>query len=226
MFASDGIDDERKPCAEEIYELATNASNLRQEADRRGAADVLRDMAMSTDRLGAALRRLRGQWEAVEKPTHQRTRSIKEWLLVYTEPTYDVRDEKGNLHTITRAEAAEKAYQEERARHDGWHQRELQRLMTHLSDLPAVRDAITIQAAKWGMKDAADKAGPSSATGWTRTATGAQGRSGRRCRAPTGRGPRSARPATAAASRRSPTRRTVAAWPTTWTSACTATSRR
>lgn len=162
----DGHDDQHaKPCAEELYELATNASNLRQEADRRGAADVLRDMAMSTDRLGAALRRLRSQWERVEKPMRPRTRSAKEWAEILPRVQQGVRKvrnasgkEVEEPIMVLDMASAELANQEERDRHDAAYTRELARLASQLPELPAVRDAVTIQAVKWGIEHAAEKA--------------------------------------------------------------------
>ena len=71
--------DENKPGVEELYESATNTSNLKQEAEKRMPADTLRDMAMSADRLGAKLFRLRAQWESSTRPERRHPRPLKEF---------------------------------------------------------------------------------------------------------------------------------------------------
>lgn len=151
-------DREDKPGIEEIYERATNASNLKQEAERRTAADVLRDMAMSADRIGAALLRLRGQWEASEKPTRQATRSVKQWaeiLPFVQEGTRMVKGVETPVMVPDKA-GAQQANEEERARHDAWYQLEMERLVGQLAALPEVRDQLTLQALKWNMGRSAD----------------------------------------------------------------------
>ncbi|MES2634037.1 MAG: hypothetical protein V4669_13770 [Pseudomonadota bacterium] len=160
MFEGNDQDSNEKPGIEEIYELATNTSNLRQEADRRGSADVLRDMAMSASRIGAALLRLRGQWESSEKPVRQRTRSVKEFADILPPKEEGIKYVKGKpqIVRVPDTAAAIKANDEERARHEAWYRLEMERLVGGLAALPEVREQLTFQALKWGMGQHPDPA--------------------------------------------------------------------
>jgi hypothetical protein len=140
---ADTTNDTTKPCVEEIYEAATNTSNLKQEAERRTAADVLRDMAMSADRLGASLLRLRGQWEQAEKPRRRLARTPRQFI---------------DAGLVRDRETAELAHLGEKAMYDSWHQRETARLVSELGELRAVSEAVAVQAVKWGIRDAEGKA--------------------------------------------------------------------
>jgi hypothetical protein len=122
-----------KPGTEEMYESATNTSNLKENAERRGSTDVLRDMAMSADRLGAALLRLRSQWESSTKPERKLPHTFKALLAVHGE----------------RAKA-EKAYQEERAICEASFESGLASLAYRLGDLDSVRDQLIPVVMKWG----------------------------------------------------------------------------
>lgn len=122
-----------RPGSEEVYETATNTSNLRESAERRGATDVLRDMAMSSNRLGAALLRLRAQWESSTKPERQQPRTMQQWRAI--EPDKD---------------KAEAAYWHERQSCDDSYDRALNTLANRLADLAAVREELTPIAMKWG----------------------------------------------------------------------------
>lgn len=53
---------------EEAYQVAGNSSNLRVEADQRSDADVLIAAGWTPGMMGAAALRLRGEWDACEKP--------------------------------------------------------------------------------------------------------------------------------------------------------------
>lgn len=58
---------------EEQYSQATTSSNLRVEADRRSAADVLIASGMSNSRMGAALMRLRAEYGSDSVPRRHAT---------------------------------------------------------------------------------------------------------------------------------------------------------
>lgn len=57
-----------KPDLLEHYQTASNSSDLTVEADRRGAGDVLIASGWSPSRVGAALIRLRSEWDKAAKP--------------------------------------------------------------------------------------------------------------------------------------------------------------
>jgi hypothetical protein len=137
--------DEDRPGAEEIYERATNTSNLKQLAERRTSADVLRDMAMSADRLGAALLRLRGQWEASEKPNRPTKESIKALVGTYQQqiPGEPPRAPGEKRMPLTVAQAHTYA--------TAWYWQETSALVGRLEELPTVREQLMMQALKWGM---------------------------------------------------------------------------
>lgn len=60
--------EEPRMTIEESYSYSTAASNLRVEADRRGAADVIIAAGMNPHELGMALDRLRAEWDRTAKP--------------------------------------------------------------------------------------------------------------------------------------------------------------
>lgn len=146
MFEGNGgRDDEDRPGVEEIYERATNTSNLKQLAERRTSADVLRDMAMSASRFGASLLRLRGQWESAEKPNRPTKESIKALVGTFQQqiPGEPPRapGEKRLPLTVAQAHAYASA----------WYWQETSALVGRLEELPTVREQLTMQALKWGM---------------------------------------------------------------------------
>lgn len=143
MLADQTRDTDDRPSVEETYERATNTSNLKQEPERRTAADTLRDMAMSADTLATALRRLRSQWEQAEKPIRRRARSPKDFL---------------TDGSVTTKEVAELAHTGEKSIFDAWFMRDTERLLGELSEYPKVRAALAVQALRWGMVDAEGKA--------------------------------------------------------------------
>ena len=61
------LNDEKRT-VEEAYCSATQSSNLRVEADRRGDADILIAAGWSMSRIGAALLRLHSEFDGVEHP--------------------------------------------------------------------------------------------------------------------------------------------------------------
>lgn len=130
----EGNDTNEKPGIEEIYERATNASNLKQEPERRTAADVLRDMAMSADRLGGALMRLRGQWSGCTRPERQVARTAKQFLTLLGDK-----------------DKAQAAHIQERERCEASYENALSALAERLPELAIVREQLTPTAIKWGM---------------------------------------------------------------------------
>ena len=62
------LNNEDRPGIEEQYGQACTSSNLRVEADRRSAADVLIASGMSNSRLGGALMRLRAEYGSDSVP--------------------------------------------------------------------------------------------------------------------------------------------------------------
>lgn len=57
-----------KPDVTEVYRVAAGTSNLRVEADRRGAGDILIAAGWNHSRLGMALLRLASEWDSAAKP--------------------------------------------------------------------------------------------------------------------------------------------------------------
>lgn len=131
--------DSEKPGIEEIYERATNTSNLKQEPEVRTSADVLRDMAMSADRIGASLLRLRAQWESCTKPERQVPRTVKQFLALLGDK-----------------EKAIAAHNDERFRCDASYENALATLAAKLPDLDSVRAQLTPIAVKWRMGISSD----------------------------------------------------------------------
>lgn len=60
-------DTNERPGIAEQYETATNTSNLKVEADRHGAGDVLIAAGWSPSRVGGALKRLQSEFEGGQK---------------------------------------------------------------------------------------------------------------------------------------------------------------
>jgi hypothetical protein len=123
-----------KPDSEELYELATNASTLKHDAVRRTSADVLRDMAMSADRIGGALLRLKSQWATASKPERMPVRSVKDFLAICRN--------KEDAIEAQRAEAMQA---------DESYRSALAALAERLADLPLVREELMPFALRCGM---------------------------------------------------------------------------
>ena len=66
---------EDRPGIEEQYSQATQSSNLRCEADKRGAADILIASGMSGSGLGGALMRLHSEYNRGSVPRHSMTKT-------------------------------------------------------------------------------------------------------------------------------------------------------
>jgi len=69
--------DDHPATVDEIYQSASNTSNLRVEADRRGPGDVIIAAGWSMSRLGMGLLRLHSEWDASEKPPKPTKASIE-----------------------------------------------------------------------------------------------------------------------------------------------------
>lgn len=134
MLATETRDNDERPSFEEVYEGATNTSNLKEHGERRGSTDVLRDMAMSSDRLGASLLRVRAQWESSSKPARPAVRPMKVHLA-----EHDGDQPKALAELLT-----------EKARSDEAYARELMTLVNRLGDLAAVRELLVPVVIKWG----------------------------------------------------------------------------
>jgi hypothetical protein len=65
------------PGIEERYETACNASSLKVEADKGGAADILIAGGWSDSRVGMALLRLHSEWDGAAKPQKPTERQIQ-----------------------------------------------------------------------------------------------------------------------------------------------------
>lgn len=131
-----------KPGIEERYTSATDASNLRVEADRGGDADLLIANGWSRSRLGASLMRLHSEWDGAEKPRKATEAEINLLALTFAK-------EKSIPKQLTLA-------REQAAR---WHLHELKLLFGKLKSLPEVRQQVAIQAAKWRVFDPVSTAG-------------------------------------------------------------------
>jgi hypothetical protein len=134
--AMDAATDFDKPGIEEQYEAATNTSNLKQEPERRTSADILRDMAMSASRIGAALLRLRAQWESSTRPDRRQARSVKEFEKILND-----------------RQKAIDAHHAEKLDCDSSYERALTALANRLTDLESVRTELLPVAMKrrWGV---------------------------------------------------------------------------
>ena len=111
----------------ERYTSACTATNLRVSAEKPGAADVLIAAGWSKHQLGAALMRLRSEWDSVAKPRRVTPEAI----------TQVARTMQGT--------PTEKLQKAQKIASD-WYTHELRLLAQRLQTLPAIRRAITAQA--------------------------------------------------------------------------------
>jgi hypothetical protein len=149
MFGPDGDNPER-PSIEEMYESATNTSSLKHYADRRSAADVLRDVAMSASELGSALRWLLSEWSAAAKPkraAEDQVKAIADRLRredaqarMRWGPPDPGAQRPGDVMTRARAEAAK------------WHRNELRILASRLKSRQAVWEKLSPWLAQEGIE--------------------------------------------------------------------------
>jgi hypothetical protein len=130
---------EDRPDTEELYETASNTSNLKCSSETRGAVDYLIAAGWAPSRLGMALLRLHSAYDAAEKPERREAMSVKEWRKI-------VRSE----------DDAKRAHAEQRAQYEKWYRNELEVLLSRLAAFPSVREQLTVQAMKWGMGVSSD----------------------------------------------------------------------
>lgn len=130
--------DDQKPTVEERYTGATHASNLKVEAERSGAADLLIAMGWSPTRLGAALLRLHSEWDACEKPRRPTREAVD--LLAVSMP----RMGEGK-NVVDHVGARQKA-------HD-WYMHELKILFGKLKTMPEVRQQLVLWAQRQAIEN-------------------------------------------------------------------------
>lgn len=135
------MSDPTRPGVEELYETAINTSDLTVSSVCRGAADVLIAVGGSPSLLGAAMLRLHSEWDVAAKPIKPIDRAID--ALALTLPRVEGRVDTAAARLIARQ----------------WYEQQLHGLVSKLKALPAVRAEVAVQAEKWGMDDANDKAG-------------------------------------------------------------------
>ena len=125
------------PGVAERYSTAITSSNLKVEADKGGAADLLIAAGWSPSRIGAALLRLQSEWDSSEhpkQPTLAQAQSVAALLV------NKYAGERPDVHR------AKKLLQE-------WYFHESRIVMGKLKTLPYVREAVTAQAARWRMAE-------------------------------------------------------------------------
>ena len=149
---------------DERYTSATVTSNLRVEADKRGAGDVLIAFGWSASRIGAALLRLHSEWDGVSRTKHIGKDAIERlsWEMGRQPSEKECSDRyealvKKNVSpadamrlasaTIPDRAAAKKAA-------DDWYQHEMKLAMQRLKSLPEVRAQVVRQAWAWNVDDA------------------------------------------------------------------------
>lgn len=138
--------DDHPAAVDEIYQSASNTSNLRVEADRRGPGDVIIAAGWSMSRLGMGLLRLHSEWDASEKPPKPTKASIEALVGTFQRalPGEYAPVLAGNKpRPLTGAEAVHYAAR--------WHAHEVGMLLGKLKALPDVREQVTLKALRWGM---------------------------------------------------------------------------
>lgn len=137
---------------EEAYTSATNSSDLRVEADRRGDADVLIAAGWSMSRIGAALLRLHSEYDSAAHPpapSPRQVEAIASTMLIEV-PCLD-KEGKPSKKMVPDIRAAQRKAKE-------WQLHETALMLGRLKAMPSVREQLTIQALIWGVADAQDVA--------------------------------------------------------------------
>lgn len=129
------------PGIEEQYVSACHTSNLRVEADRKGAGDVLIAAGWSPGLIGGALLRLHSEWDGAAHPKQPTKEQINLLALTYST------DAQGKPSRKQRGEMA-------KAQAMGWYVHELELLMSKLKSLPRVRIETIARAKTWGIEHA------------------------------------------------------------------------
>ena len=132
--------------AGERYISAGNTSNLRVLSHQTKHADIIIAAGWSPFKMGAALLRLCGEWDAIAKPNKPTKKNIE--LFAQT------LDEKVEVdgQMLPRKAAATKIANE-------WYLREVNNMVGRLISLPMVRQRLRIRAHQWSMQDPQGKAG-------------------------------------------------------------------
>lgn len=149
------LHDER-PGVEETYLVASNSSNLRVEADRRGDGDMVIVAGWTHSRIGMALLRLHSEWDRAEKPRKPLPSMVA--LVAASMPRVQP------AHFVISVKAMDKHWKKEPARRvelaqqqaQRWYMGELVRLVGSLSSLASVRHQLTETALVWGVEQAID----------------------------------------------------------------------
>ena len=140
------------PGIEEQYVSACHTSNMRVEADRRGAGDVIIAAGMNPVRLGGALLRLHSEWDGCEKPRKWSAALVADLTdkLAGPKPSPVARSVAG----VKAVAQAHQAYLHEMAI-----------LFGKLKTMPDVRAQVVLELRKWGVPDA-ETVGPAVLLHW------------------------------------------------------------
>lgn len=148
-----GEEQNKRPGIEESYESATGSSNLRVEADRRTAADLILAAGMSGQPMGAALMRLASEWDHSSRPLEPTKEAIAALAAsIEVLPSGDHAgkvpvDEGGRMIYLSRDEAARRLALR-------WFLHEQKLLMQGLKTLPWVREQLREWAQEaFGLQD-------------------------------------------------------------------------
>jgi hypothetical protein len=147
---ADASTDADRPDVEELYQSANNTSNLKVEAERRGAGDILIAAGWSASRVGMQLLRLHSEWDASEKPPKPTKESIRALVGTFQRalPGEDERPKGEKQKRLTTVEAQHYAA--------AWYAHEIAMLLGKLKTFPAAREQAALQALKWRMGESQD----------------------------------------------------------------------
>ena len=151
------IQDDTKPGIEEQYTTASNTSNLRVEADRKGSGDILIAAGWNASRIGSAVLRLHTDWDRAEKPARLGKVAIAQLAArLHAEDQHDQAAARsaGKEPKPPEIPAATRAHN---MVHE-WYFNEVAALIGKLHSLPEVHLQLTLQAMRWRFEDAETKA--------------------------------------------------------------------
>ncbi len=132
---------------DEQYLGATNASNLKVEAEKRGPADILIAVGWSMSRVGAALLRLTSEWDGAAKP---RPLSVEDVAALAQQMRK--KGDSGPNMGIAQREA------------DKWFEDEMKLLRIQLKSLRSVLEQVEGYMHRNGLDHPGERAGP--IVGW------------------------------------------------------------
>lgn len=149
------LHDER-PGIEETYLVASNSSNLRVEADRRGDGDMVIVAGWTHSRIGMALLRLHSEWDRAEKPRKPLPATVA--LLAATLPRIQPEQFVISVKAMDKHWKKEPALRADLARQQvqRWYMSKMRSLIGSLSSLASVRHQLTETALVWGLEEATD----------------------------------------------------------------------